>query len=205
MTTAGATEQNTETTNAEGLFTEKNVELTNCGHTRRVEVGLWSYANNSTLSDVRIGRYCSIGRYCNLGASNHPTEWITTHPIAFRIGQRGQVFNSRSPAVIGNDVWIGDHVTVLRGVTVGDGAAIAAGAVVTKDVQPYAIVAGIPARVIRFRFPDNIIDELLALRWWEYGEAAIEDIRLDKIEQAVGIISRRIRTLPIIPRHHEKR
>lgn len=191
--------------NEHGLFTEKNVEVANCGYIRRTEIGLWSYANYSTLSDTLIGRFCSIGRFCNLGANSHPTEWITTHPIAFRVGAKGQTYKVVPPARIGNDVWIGDHVTILRGVNVGHGAVLGAGAVVTKDVPPYAIVVGVPGSVRRFRFPDDIIRKLLDLRWWDYGEAAIEGIRLDKIEEAIEIISDRIRSLPVIPPHHEKR
>ena len=119
-----------------------------------------------------IGRYGSIaaGVQIMLGG-DHRTDWVTTYP--FNVLDRSAAHieghpTTRGNVVIGNDVWIGQGATVLSGVTIGDGACIAARAVVVKDVPPYAIVGGNPGRVIKMRFDDRQIARLLALRWWDW-------------------------------------
>jgi acetyltransferase-like isoleucine patch superfamily enzyme len=131
-----------------------------------------------------IGRYCSIAAGSVIGPGEHPTDRLSTSWISYVPeinGWRSRVhgetvpyveplpFTSHRPAVIGNDVWIGANVFIRGGVTVGDGAIIAAGAVVVKDVPPYMIVGGNPARSIRSRFSDSQIEALLSLRCWDYS------------------------------------
>jgi acetyltransferase-like isoleucine patch superfamily enzyme len=137
-----------------------------------VVVGDYTYVNDGTcVASGRIGRFSSIGYYSNIGMHEHPLDFVSTSPFTY--GRRN-VFGV-SPfwndfvktTTIGSDVWIGSHVTVLQGVTVGDGAVIAAGAVVTKDVPPFSIVGGVPAKVLRYRFPPEQIARLLDLRWWD--------------------------------------
>lgn len=125
-----------------------------------VEIGEYSYISEwSHISQLtKIGRYCSIGNLCTIGAQQHPLDRLTTYPIGD---------NAPQPTVIGNDVWIGSSVVVMAGLTVGDGAVLGAGSVVTKDVQPYAIVAGNPARVLRYRFSPADIADLLCSKWWD--------------------------------------
>jgi virginiamycin A acetyltransferase len=119
---------------------------------------------------VSIGRYTSLTRTMCAFTSDHPVGWKSTHGFFYdpAYGVAQKFFQSRTRLTIGNDVWIGHNVTLLRSVTsVGDGAVIAAGSVVVRDVPPYAIVAGYPAKVLRYRFSEKTIAELLESKWWE--------------------------------------
>lgn len=151
------------------VLIEEHVTLDGCELLSKVVVGYRSYANNSLLRNIEIGRFCSIGRRCSLGAARHSISGVSSHP---RFAPRGFV---RDPnTTIGNDVWIGDNVIVLAGVSVGDGSVLGGGCVVTKDVQPYAIVGGVPARLIRPRFDPALADALVASHWWRFGDRALE-------------------------------
>lgn len=128
-----------------------------------------------------IGKYCSISYGVTIGAPEHNYTRPSTHQFIYepRYGLfeedtivREEKFNQ--PVSIGNDVWIGCNSTILRGVSVGNGAIVAANAVVTKDVPPYSIVAGVPARVIKYRFSQEIIDRLLSLQWWNWDDSRIK-------------------------------
>lgn len=138
-------------------------------------LGRFSYVTQARVINCKIGRYCSIGPEAVVGGlGRHPTHWLSTHPVFYStIRQAGVSFSDRDyfqellPVEVGNDVWIGARAMILDGVTIGDGAVIAAGAVVTKDVEPYTIVGGVPARKIRDRYPQKIKERLLAIRWWE--------------------------------------
>ena len=131
---------------------------------------------------IKIGNYCSIadGVQIFLGG-NHCTEFVTTYPFASLIDWPevpgvNTVPETRGNIIIGNDVWIGSHASILSGVTIGDGAVIGARAVVAKNVPPYAVVVGNPGRVIRKRFTDEIIERLLQIRWWDWPRERIESL-----------------------------
>lgn len=97
-------------------------------------------------------------------------------------------FDNSPKTVIGHDVWIGRKAIIMPGVKVGNGAIVGAGAVVTKDVPDYAIVAGVPAKIIKYRFPDLIIQELLSVKWWQYGLWDLQNIDFENIFQAINEI-----------------
>ncbi|HEY4760282.1 MAG TPA: CatB-related O-acetyltransferase [Thermoguttaceae bacterium] len=143
-----------------------------------VSIGDYSYVNDGTLiGSGTIGKFCSIGYYCEIGMHEHPIDYISTSPFVYgsiNIFDEKCIWDDfRSPPIIGNDVWIASKATILQGVRVSDGAVIAAGSVVTKDVPPYAIVVGVPARIVRFRFNPHEISSLLALQWWNMSSAVM--------------------------------
>ncbi len=151
-----------------------------------------------------IGRFCSVAKNVRGGEQSHPMGWLSTHPFLFdaRYSGRPECMRDpspfhRKPPVIGNDVWLGIDAMIMCGVTIGDGAVVAAGSIVTKDVQPYEIVGGAPARHIRFRFPPEIIQELLATRWWDCNPAEL--VELDCADVARFIVQfreARLRPMP---------
>ncbi|MBB4823641.1 acetyltransferase-like isoleucine patch superfamily enzyme [Sporosarcina luteola] len=166
-----------------------------------VEVGKFSYGvrKHCLYGGVlkKVGAFCSINDNVVIGEMNHPTNWITTHPIAYLpknhlVGKEGVAgfleesetvslyeFGNNGDIIIGNDVWIGTNVVILPSVTIGNGAIIAAGAVVTKDVPDYAVVGGVPARIIKYRFTDEQIEILNTVCWWDWeNEKIIQDINL---------------------------
>jgi len=139
-----------------------------------VQIGKYTYIVEGTVnSGVKIGRYCSLGRQLSIGEIDHPIEWLTTSVIVNANGN-GKFkyddfpkydYQDNRKTIIGNDVWAGLGVILKRGITIGDGAIIGAGSVVTHDVAPYAIVGGVPAKLIRYRFNNEIINKLLELQW----------------------------------------
>jgi acetyltransferase-like isoleucine patch superfamily enzyme len=149
---------------------------------RESTIGAYSYiGHTSNIFRAQIGKFCSVSRYVNIGLSSHPINTVSSSPIFFSAnnvtGHRWidkDVYDDRpDPVAIGNDVWIGMNTTIMGGVTVGNGAVIAAHSVVTKDIPPYAIVAGIPAKIIRYRFDDELIKQLEESNWWDLPEELI--------------------------------
>lgn len=161
----------------------------NCTLHKRVRLwcssmGVNSYIGpDSIVCNTSIGKYCSIGPDVRIGGlGKHPSDWISTSPIFYSPAGPMQLsfsnkryFDEHENIQIGNDVWIGSRAILLDGVKIGNGAIIGAGAVVTKDVEPYAIVGGAPARVIRKRFADSEILKIEGLEWWDWDINKIQD------------------------------
>jgi phosphonate metabolism protein (transferase hexapeptide repeat family) len=155
------------------------------------ELGDYSYiVNDSDAIYTRIGKFCSIAAHTRLNPGDHPMGRVSQSHFTYRASayfagaQDEEAFfdwRRSRPVVIGHDVWIGHGAIVLAGRSVGTGAVIAAGAVVTKDVEPYAIAAGMPARAMKRRFPRDIAERIEALAWWDWSheqlEAALPDFR----------------------------
>lgn len=150
---------------------------------------------------ISLGRYCTIGPGVVIGDGEHPLHWLSTHPFqkAEPVWFGGNVPKAfRHPrypppprSLIGNDVWIGASAILLANTHVGDGAIIEAGSVVTRNVPPYAVVAGIPARIVGYRFPPETIQALQALGWWRFPAWALSGVPFDDIDAAIAEITRR--------------
>lgn len=184
----------------------------------RVAIGAFSYVcAGSVIANATIGRYCSISEGVRIGMTRHPADWLTTSPAgyvrdfmnferhlaaSFEGWERGlavQDYDIRPQTVIGNDVWIGTQVYIKDGVTIGDGAIIGAHSVVTHDVAPFSIVAGNPARPIRQRFDDAMVERLAALRWWDYAILDFAGWDVRDVAGAAGALEDAIAARAVLP------
>lgn len=146
-------------------------------------IGRYSYVGNDTdIECADIGQFCSISDHCRIGMGGHTLTHVSSCPLFTQktngcqtqwIEEDIHAAESKR-AVLGNDVWVGSHVLINGGVTIGHGAVIGAGAVVVKDVPPYAIVGGVPAKIIRYRFEPHVIEKLLELQWWNLDDKVLK-------------------------------
>lgn len=147
------------------------------------EVGDYSYVSPDTrVIHASIGKFCSVGGDCVIGMGTHTMDYLSTSPVfTMSNNATGYCWTNENLAeeyqriTIGNDVWIGQRVIVMGGINIGDGAVVGAGAVVTHDVPPYAVVAGVPAKIIRYRFDSATIADLQQLRWWDKSDKWLKD------------------------------
>jgi virginiamycin A acetyltransferase len=150
-----------------------------CVFAGNIELGFRSTLgkNNYLVGDVKIGKYCQIGAYVAFHSTSHPTQTLSTY-ISSRLfdGELGKL-KTVSPIEIGHDVWIGHGAIILSGVSVGSGSIIGAGSVVTKDIPPYSVAVGNPAKILKSRFSPSVIEELLALKWWDYDDSELKKIK----------------------------
>jgi acetyltransferase-like isoleucine patch superfamily enzyme len=166
-----------------------------------VVFGKYSGMNeNCYVARATVGAYCAIGARTAINPFNHPVDWLSInefqyHPNSFdwvaeyrelqRLDRTPDMFKH---VTIGNDVWTGHNVNIMAGVSVGDGAIIGAGSVVTKDVPAFAIVAGVPARIVRMRFSDAVIERLLRLKWWDLELSELSGLPFRDVERCLDRI-----------------
>ncbi|MSS44404.1 CatB-related O-acetyltransferase [Anaerosalibacter bizertensis] len=164
---------------------KENIYIDRFCNLHNVKMDEYSYVGYRTsIGCCTIGKYCSIGADVKIGLGKHPTNYISTSPIFYTENNclgvklvQGTYFKQNEEVIIGNDVWIGSNAIIMGGVKIGHGAIIGSGAVVTRDVEPYAIVGGVPARIIRYRFTKEKIEDLLNIKWWDWDrEKIIENI-----------------------------
>lgn len=145
-------------------------------------LGYGTYIISGQVVNATVGKYCSIGQNVQIGSfGRHYIQWLGTHPSILDLGRQqlaaerleGPKFAEHEPIRVESDVWIGSRASLLDGVKVGTGSVIAAGAMVTRDVEPYTIVGGIPAKQIRRRFPDSVAAKLLQSQWWDLSMAEL--------------------------------
>lgn len=160
-----------------GLFIEENVHIKN----PYITIGKHTYISNNTILDScnTIGSFCSISSDVKIGMSNYPLDYISTSPVfysAYRRWLKESTFNEKETktVIIEDDVLISANAIILNGITLGRGSLIGAGAVVTKNVPPYAIVAGIPAKIIRYRFSKELIEKIELSAWWKKEDSTLK-------------------------------
>ena len=148
-----------------------------------VSLDRYTYVGSgSDITCTAIGSFCSIASGCQIGGGEHPLNMVSTSP-AFLWGRNilrknfsDIAYEQAKPVTIGNDVWIGANAYIRGGITIGSGAVIGAHAVVTKDVRPYEIVAGCPAKPLRRRFDDETVEKLLELNWWDWSDEKLQTL-----------------------------
>jgi acetyltransferase-like isoleucine patch superfamily enzyme len=172
------------------------------GETLPASMGAFSYSHSALVTHAFIGRYCSFGAELSWMGGEHPARWATTSPIAYDptplqgvkaffddVGAEYARRDWSEPppwrVEIGHDVWIGDGVMLAPHVKIGHGAVIGARSLVREDVPPYAIVVGSPARILRYRFPEPLIERLLALQWWRWTPDVLQKAAIDQPERFV--------------------
>lgn len=174
---------------------ESKVTLGTCEIQAGVSVGMHTYINDGFVrSNVVIGRYCSIGRNVIIGSGHHEMGFLSTSsffqpPPNTCSSIKLADYKKRIRVQIGHDVWVGDRAIILSGVTVGNGAVIAAGSIVTKDVAEYSVVAGVPAKALKWRFEDETVrDRLCKVRWHEFDPERLKALDISNIQETLDTL-----------------
>ena len=174
----------------------------------------YSYVSyNCTINNCKIGKFCSIAKGVKIGLGKHPVNFISTSPLFYSpnnplktVLSEKLMFEENKFIMVGNDVWIGANVVVLDGVTIGNGAIIGANSVVNKDVLPYSIVGGVPAKEIKKRFSDNIIEKIQNSEWWQmpihffqqdevkdFFSKTVDDYSIQRIAELIKIYENKLK------------
>ena len=160
-------------------FEGKNAVPDRCNFSGKIHIGYATTLgyNNLLGGNITIGKYCQLGVDVAIHATNHPIHHLTTYINSNLFDGELKQFKEENTITIGHDVWVGHNVIIVGNVTIGNGAILAAGSVVTKDVEPYAIVAGVPAKPLKKRFSEKVISEIEELQWWNLSEAELTKIK----------------------------
>lgn len=191
-----------------GIILEPYTTFWSGSATQMVSMGAFSYVHSRMHPQVTIGRYTSIAAGVHVMGNSHPLERVSTSPSFYKNGALMQTFQadtgmvvdfdkfdeSVAPVRIGNDVWIGENVTLAHGVTIGDGAVIAANAVVTKDVPPFSVMGGIPARRIKDRFSHSVIAKIEDIQWWRYSPDSLTGLDRENPAEFCSSLANRIKS-----------
>lgn len=170
---------------------DKTARICSEGNIIKCNIDRYSYiGDRCTVVNTDIGSFCSIADGCQIGNASHPIDWVSTSPVFYsgknimKKNYSKHEFDVFKKTVIENDVWIGSNTLIKSGVKIGNGAVIGMGSVVTKNVPPYEIWAGNPAKYIRRRFDNEISEKLLEIKWWEYSEEKLieESNKFNNIE-----------------------
>jgi len=186
----------------EDSFFDNNVNIQRNALIYSTKIGKYTYTGRNFVAwHSKIGSFCSISWNVSVGGANHDYSKVTTHAFLY-VKQFGFLKDDEKgydrfseECTIGNDVWLGANVVICRGVKIGDGAVVAAGAVVTKDVPPYSIVGGVPAKIIKKRFNDELTKRLLEIQWWNFPDDVIRanyylfnsEVNLEVIEKLENV------------------
>ena len=194
------------------LLVEAPVQLLGTFLVRGGETRIGAYCDigdGCESQGITMGRYCEVGPGAVLGGTGHPLTWLSVSPFQYKAASFGwhesadnvETIDPESggrasfrgaPVQIGNDVWVGAGAVILRGVSIGHGAIIAANAVVTRDVEPYEIVGGVPAKTIKLRVTPEQREELLDLAWWRFTPNQLSGIRFDDVPRAIAQLRERV-------------
>jgi acetyltransferase-like isoleucine patch superfamily enzyme len=167
-------------------------------------MGAYTYVGRGSLvGSASIGRFCSVAPNVTIGLGEHPVDYISTHPAFFNgaemfpmlngkfgVSRNAEVLSTRK--VIGHDAWLGANCVIGRVVRIGNWAIIGAGAFVKDNIPDYAIIVGLPGRVIRLRFTEQQVERLLRLKWWNYDAAIMEGVSVNVIDQALDILEKKV-------------
>jgi len=172
------------------LVAEPPVSVGDATISKNCRIGRNSYICSGTLWDnVTIGRYCSIADNVLIGPPDHPTHYLSTWDSFYYNKEYYRNWIKGKLTVLGNDIWVGANVLIRKGVHIEDGAVVGAGAVVIENVPAYAIVGGIPAHILNYRFDRDTIASLLELQWWNLDDTELRQLPFDNVKKCISILT----------------